>query len=546
MGNSQQQVMYNEYNSAMNINYTGGSNNNMVTTSHTYPHSPDYTYTSRIAIINLDEECERDIAESNGFIVEPSGRNIKKDIRAENGIYSPKFGQTLADATPFIDRYKCRCKDGKGLRGRINAGLRCPICGHLCEFVDDNFSYFGWIKLKEHCIIHPSVYKKLESFMGKGIPIQGQKRTKIENILDITDNQAPLTGKMKMKKAKEEPFFGIGMINFVERFDEIMDFYLKSRPNKKIYYDDIYSIRDRVFTHSIPVFTTLLRPFDISDGNMVYEPCNAIYSMMNKLATMINKNATKIQREPKVKNQQLFNLQTKFMELYGELENILSGKKGDFRCLLGGRYNFSSRNVIVQDPSLRIDQVTLPIVGLTILFEQRIKNILMRMYNMTPTEANDIWYKATIEPNKRINMIVQSIIDDYKNKGLPGVPVIINRNPTIAYGGILQMFCVGFTNSYTMAVPLQCLKFLAADFDGDVLNILLPINQTFTRLAWEKFNPRNCMYIDRNNGQFNVDACMSRDTLINANGLSRLGRDTYSNEEQNNWNRLMELKKSVV
>ena len=40
------------------------------------------------------------------------------------------------------------------------------------------------------------------------------------------------------------------------------------------------------------------------------------------------------------------------------------------------------------------------------------------------------------------------------------------KNLTIAYGGILQMFCVGFTETYTMAVPLQVLKSLAADFDG--------------------------------------------------------------------------------
>ena len=37
------------------------------------------------------------------------------------------------------------------------------------------------------------------------------------------------------------------------------------------------------------------------------------------------------------------------------------------------------------------------------------------------------------------------------------------KNLTIAYGGILQMFCVGFTETYTMAVPLQVLKSLAAD-----------------------------------------------------------------------------------
>lgn len=437
---------------------------NIVSTSTTYPHSEEYEFSSYIDCIDFDRECEADIASGNGFIVQPAGRNIKKDLKAEDGIFSPKFGQTLADVNLFIDRYKCRCQNGGGLRGRINAGLRCPVCGHLCESTDDNFSYFGWMKLNDpYMIIHPAYYKKIESFLGRGISIQGSKRTKLENILDITDTQIPLSGKASTMKAKEEPYFGIGMMEFIQHFDEIMDFYLKKKPNRKIAYDDIYAHRDRVFTHSLPVFSTLLRPVDINDGNMTYEPTNAMYTMMNKLVTVINKNTTKIQREPKIKNQQLYNLQKKFMELYAELENILSGKKGDFRCLLGGRYNFSSRNVIVQNPDLRIDEVTLPVVGLTVMLEQRIKNILCRIYGMTPTEAHDIWYKATIQPNRKVNVIIQSIIDDCKRKGMPGLAVIINRNPTIAYGGILQMFCVGFTETYTMAVPLQVLKMLAAD-----------------------------------------------------------------------------------
>ena len=44
---------------------------------------------------------------------------------------------------------------------------------------------------------------------------------------------------------------------------------------------------------------------------------------------------------------------------------------------------------------------------------------------------------------------------------------------TRAYGGILQMFCVGFTETYTMAVPLQVLKSLAADFDGRMLPLIM-------------------------------------------------------------------------
>ena len=41
------------------------------------------------------------------------------------------------------------------------------------------------------------------------------------------------------------------------------------------------------------------------------------------------------------------------------------------------------------------------------------------------------------------------------------------------------------------------------------------------------------MYISRNNGTFNLDACVQRDTLINANTLMYLGRNKYSKEQLN-------------
>ncbi len=54
------------------------------------------------------------------------------------------------------------------------------------------------------------------------------------------------------------------------------------------------------------------------------------------------------------------------------------------------------------------------------------------------------------------------------------------------------------------------------------------------------------MYISRNDGYFNSDVSMQRDTLINANTLARLGRDTYTPEDIANFDRLMELKKQAL
>ena len=167
------------------------------------------------------------------------------------------------------------------------------------------------------------------------------------------------------------------------------------------------------------------------------------------------------------------------------------------------------------------------------MLEQRIKNILHRLYNLSFADAHEIWFKAQIEPDPRIEGIITSIIDDYKKKdGYSGLPVIINRNPTIGYGSILQMFCIGFTHTYTMAVPLQPLPLLAADFDGDVLNIMVPMSMEFIERCFMIFNPRNAMYISRNDGYFNTAVSMQRDTLINANTLASLG-DKYKTDDEN-------------
>ena len=77
-----------------------------------------------------------------------------------------------------------------------------------------------------------------------------------------------------------------------------------------------------------------------------------------------------------------------------------------------------------------------------------------------------------------------------------------------------------------------------ADFDGDVLNILLIINKAFYERAYQIFNPRNAMYISRNDGKFNNAVNHQRDTIINTNTLLRMGRNMYTNEMLNRLNRI--------
>lgn len=90
------------------------------------------------------------------------------------------------------------------------------------------------------------------------------------------------------------------------------------------------------------------------------------------------------------------------------------------------RFNYSARAVIAQDPSLRIDQVKLPYTELVITQQQKIINILQKTYNISPSEAYNIWYKALAEYNERVADIIMSII---RSCGEEGLPILLNRNP---------------------------------------------------------------------------------------------------------------------
>ena len=486
-----------------------------------YPLSEDYDYETMLQRINLDDERMNDINTDNGFIIsDPNG--IKKDIKDPNGMFSSKYGQTLKDMNPYATRYKCECGH---VMFKVNEGTRCPICEKEVKFVDDNFNYFGWKVLKDYYFIHPNLYKSLRTVIGK---------TQLDNILNYEvkkDEDGHIIE--DIERPKKEPFYGIGMIAFHDRFDEIMEYYGKSSANtsnKKQYYDDIMENKDKIFAQSIPYFTLLLRPVNDEQSNFYFEDSNSFYYMMNKLAAKINNYD---HNDPMCDltslNKLLYDLQCKYNKLYENIEKTIEKKKGNVRQLLSGRYNFSSRCVITANLDLRIDEITLPYSCLVEILQQRIINILRRTYSINYSDARDIWYKATLKPDKRVKDIINSII---KSSGDGrGIPFIINRNPTIAYGGYLQMFCVGMNDSYTMEIPLRVLRLLAADFDGDILNIMLIINDRFFERANQVFNPANAMQVSRNDGKFNNQVNHQRDTIINFNTLIHLGRSNYSPAE---------------
>ena len=120
--------------------------------------------------------------------------------------------------------------------------------------------------------------------------------------------------------------------------------------------------------------------------------------------------------------------------------------------------NFSSRNVIIPDPTLRDDQIDLSYHTFLELYKFKIIYYLMKMEDISLSKAYYKWSRAYKFDNQ-IYEIMQFIVKKEKPK------VLINRNPTLNYYSMLLMSVRRVKkdiNDYTLSVPLSVLPGQAA------------------------------------------------------------------------------------
>jgi hypothetical protein len=292
----------------------------------TYPYSDDYEFQTYLNRINLDQRRADDIKSGKGFIIS-APRGIKKDIKNQDGIYSYRYGSnSITDVDSFNGLYRCNC----GIkRGSINHGEWCDVCESRVRYVGDDISITGYLVLKDkYWIIHPNIYRTLEGFIGAA-----RLNRIIEPIVDVDSNGAIIP---TVSTKKDEPFKGIGLMEFKERYEEILAFYLSKYPQKKLYYDDLMAMRPITFTHTISVYSSLLRPSRIDDGSLKYEACNEQFNMLANLVYRCNKDKLRMDNKKKEKLSILYDIQYQLNSVYLEIKEMLAKKRGDIRSAIGG------------------------------------------------------------------------------------------------------------------------------------------------------------------------------------------------------------------
>lgn len=458
----------------------------------------------RLVKLNWDDECEKDFIIGKGIDI--TEKAFDKETKNMHGIHSPLFATDWEDEDAFAERYSCKCKE---LKGRVYEGETCKLCGTIVRYRDVDLRIFGWIRLNGHYIIQPIYYRILSSIIGK------------KDLTEIIEFDKDITRDgIIVDKEGKNPFRSIGLTEFKERFEEIMEYYRDKKKKKIELIEDILKEKDKVFASSIPVFSSVLRPVSFRNETFFFNSIDKKYNMILSLSRQLINDSNSVISNKKKKNRinldtvtVLSAIQRKLNELWELIFSQINQKDGHIKDqILGGRINFSARNVIIPDATLKADEVRLGYLAFLELYKYEIMVHLVKIGNITDKDAYDEWYKATISFDPKIYEIMMYLVKKRKPK------IIINRNPTINYGSMLLMKVVDvkreYEDDYTMSLPIQILPVLNADFDGDILNIISLKTKKLAKEFDKSFNPRKNMYISRNDGLFNNEFNLFKDQLI--------------------------------
>ena len=148
-------------------------------------------------------------------------------------------------------------------------------------------------------------------------------------------------------------------------------------------------------------------------------------NMLTKLVSGVNRDKYHIDKKIKQKLLLLNDIQVNFNKVYIKLKDVLAKKKGDIRQAVSGRYSFSNRSVIRQDPSLKTNQIRLPFACLLEYLQQLIINILVKSFNISYADAYKKWRLCQFSGyDQTVYNIIDGIIKDHN-----GLPVLINVCP---------------------------------------------------------------------------------------------------------------------
>lgn len=425
--------------------------------------------------------------------------NEKAGTYTDDGIFSERIFGKMA-----VENIEYAC-DHRHLEGKFYKGMICPECNTEVKLQNSTFAKTGWIHFEnngdEFPVINPLIYAMMAKIVG-GKELQKVLQYNVK--LDLSG---------MVIRGNEKKYHAIGMYKFQEIWQEVLSHYCK--PDKMNLFRFILANSSKIFTSKVPIFPVALRPAVIADKSIKFAEVNNFFNYMVAESQNLRSLTGELLTEY-TSNQIMWRSQLHYNKIYSYIVKAIGGKKKYLRNnIFGARVNMSARNVIgPMNPKHGIDEVELPYLTCMELYKFEVCNMYRTLKNCSLLVAHDAWTQACAEPSELFLRLIQELIRQAKPKyGIKGLPLLINRNPTLQLGSIMRVILTRVKSDFTdltMSLHNCILAPSNADFDGDVLNIIKIPDMYFFE-AFEVFDPASSLMISRDMPELTEDMELTKE-----------------------------------
>ena len=389
------------------------------------------------------------------------------EVRSKN-IMSKKFyhPQGLFSEQIFgpIKNYTCQCGNYYGVS---KSGGQCKLCHVDIVNSDERRKRFAIIRLPIP-VVNPLFYDLLCELGGKALKSAlDDLMTKEKSVLyqdgdDFITTLAPETIPEGLPKWER-----------TDAIQKIVEIYTENEVEDgveswKMIQDNI----ENLLIDRIIVLPPDLRPSSPTKGKnkQLMDKINRYYVQILTKKEIMRDTIIDIHRNKDMYYQYFVQIQRDVNELYSQILVKMAKKEGLIRGnILGKRIDFSGRAVIVPDPTLNIDECSLPYYMVLEIFKLQVaKKIIETGKIKLLNEAIDFVDECIERGSPILYKICENVID--------GEVCILNRQPSLHRLGMLG-FKIKMTFDKVIKIhPLVCPPF-NADFDGDQMAVYLPVTK---------------------------------------------------------------------
>ncbi len=216
------------------------------------------------------------------------------------------------------------------------------------------------------------------------------------------------------------------------------------------------------------------------------------------------------------------------------IEERIKGKEGRIRKNLAGkRVNYSARTVISPDPSLKLNEVGIPIeVAKILTVAEKINTInfkrMKKLVERTEYPAANYILRIDGKRKKIVDELREELVNELEigytveRQLVDGDVVLFNRHPSLHRANLMAHFVKVLPGKTFRIHPSVCGPY-NADFDGDEMNVHAPQTEEARAEAKVLLNVNTNLFSPKNNMNFFgcVQDAVSGNYMLNESNISK-------------------------